>query len=219
MCTDTKRTSNRCEVKPEVIEDCETYGTLPDGSCLKRRVVDHSGEGTCIKEEDFVPPKIGPIQDYPPKLYRVIKDLKPGSKKYKQCCGKNRPAPPKSDRYHIEVNFCQEVELKSGKFDSPKHLKFESPDHYRHARFEFENVKKPRKGANYYRFKYKQMCEVKPCRGRGTALITTNVKEGIYGAKYLLSYSALSKDRRYFTLHRECDTFIAEVYDIYSKDK
>ena len=109
--TETKRTSNRCEVKPEVIEDCETYGTLPDGSCLKRRVVDHGGEGTCIKEEDFVPPKIGPLQDYPPKLYRVIKDLKPGSKKYKQCCGKNRPAPPKSDRYHIEVNYCQEVEL------------------------------------------------------------------------------------------------------------
>ena len=109
--TETKRPSNRCEVKPEVIEDCETYGTLPDGSCLKRRVVDHGGEGTCIKEEDFIPPKLGPLQDYPPKLYRVIKDLKPGSKKYKQCCGKNRPAPPKSDRYHIEVNYCQEVEL------------------------------------------------------------------------------------------------------------
>ena len=100
----------RCDVKTEVIDDCE-WGTLPDGSCMKFRVLIRGGESTCIKEEDFVQPKLGPLQDYPPKLYRVIKDLKPGSKKYKQCCGKNRPAPPKSDRYHIEVNYCQEVEL------------------------------------------------------------------------------------------------------------
>ena len=107
----------RCDVKTEVIDDCE-WGTLPDGSCMKFRVLIRGGESTCIKEEDFVRPKLGPVKedfgplvaDYTVPLYIPGKILKPGTKKHKQCCGKNVPQHNKN-RYYYEALSCQEVKF------------------------------------------------------------------------------------------------------------